>query len=148
MTGIDLRSDTVTQPTDQMRQAMADAVVGDDVLDEDPSVHRLQDLAAEKAGKPAGLFVPSGTMANLIAVLTHCGRGDEIIVGDRSHIFINEVGGISAMGGIHSRQVPNLDDGTLLLKDIDEAIRPDDIHYPPTRMIGLESTQNYCFGTP
>ena len=84
---IDLRSDTMTQPTEAMREAMAKAEVGDDVFDEDPTIHQLQDMAAEKLGMEAALFVPSGTMGNLVSLLTHCGRGDEIILGDRSHIF-------------------------------------------------------------
>src|SRR5512143_616108 len=97
---IDLRSDTVTQPTPAMREAMARAEVGDDVFGEDPTVNRLQELAAEKLGKEAGLFVTSGTMGNLIALLTHCGRGDEVILGNRQHTFLAEVGGMAAMGGI------------------------------------------------
>ncbi|MFQ5615881.1 MAG: beta-eliminating lyase-related protein, partial [Anaerolineales bacterium] len=98
---IDLRSDTMTQPTEAMREAMAKAEVGDDVFDEDPTIHRLQDMAAEKLGMEAALFLPSGTMGNLVSLLAHCGRGDEIILGDRSHIFLNEVGGLSALGGLH-----------------------------------------------
>src|SRR5512139_2156392 len=95
---IDLRSDTVTQPTPAMREAMAKAEVGDDVYGEDPTINRLQEMAADRLGKEAGLFVPSGTMANLTAMLTHCGRGDEIIVGDKAHIFLHEAGGVSALG--------------------------------------------------
>ena len=97
---IDFRSDTVTWPTANMRQAMAAAVVGDDVYEEDPTVIQLEQLAAERMGKEAGLFVPSGTMGNLVAVLTHCGRGDEVILGDISHTFVYEAGGISALGGV------------------------------------------------
>ena len=145
---IDLRSDTMTQPTEAMREAMAQAKVGDDVFDEDPTLHRLQDLAAEKLGKEAALFLPSGTMGNLVSLLTHCGRGDEVILGDRSHIFLNEVGGISALGGIHPHTIPNRDDGTLPLDVMENAIRHSDLHYPPTRVICLENTQNYCFGSP
>lgn len=143
---IDLRSDTVTQPTESMREAMAQAVVGDDVLDEDPTVHRLQKLAAGRVGKEAALFVPSGTMANLVSVLTHCGRGDEIILGDRSHIFLNEVGGVSALGGIHPRIVSNNEDGSLPLEALRKAVRRQDIHYPTTQLICLENTHNYCCG--
>lgn len=144
---IDLRSDTMTQPTEAMREAMAKAKVGDDVFDEDPTLHQLQDLAAEMLGKEAALFLPSGTMGNLVSLLTHCGRGDEIILGDRSHIFLNEVGGISALGGIHPHTLPNRDDGTLPLDALEAAIRHDDLHYPPTRVICLENTHNYCFGS-
>lgn len=145
---IDLRSDTMTQPTDAMREAMARAEVGDDVFDEDPTLHRLQDLAAEKLGKEAALYLPSGTMGNLVSLLTHCGRGDEILLGDRSHIFLNEVGGVSALAGIHPHTVPNRDDGTLPLDALESAIRHSDLHYPPTRVICLENTHNYCFGSP
>lgn len=148
MTVIDLRSDTLTQPTEAMREAMAQAEVGDDVFDEDPTIHRLQDMAAEKLGMAAALYLPSGTMGNLVSLLTHCGRGDEIILGDRSHIFLNEVGGLSALGGIHPHTVPNRDDGTLPLEALENAIRQSDQHYPPTRLICLENTHNYCFGSP
>ncbi len=145
---IDLRSDTMTQPTEAMREAMAKAEVGDDVFDEDPTLHRFQEMAAEKLGKEAALFLPSGTMCNLVSLLTHCGRGDEIILGDRSHIFLNEVGGVSVLGGIHPHTVPNRDDGTLPLDAVEAAIRHSDLHYPPTRLICLENTHNYCFGSP
>lgn len=148
MTPIDLRSDTITQPTDAMREAMANARVGDDVLDEDPTIHELQNLAAQKMGKEAALFVLSGTMGNLVSLLTHCNRGDEMILGDRSHIFINEVGGAAALGGIHPRTIPNADDGTLPLELMEKAIRRADIHYPATCLICLENTHNYCFGSP
>ncbi|MBI4388758.1 MAG: low-specificity L-threonine aldolase [Nitrospinae bacterium] len=145
---IDLRSDTVTQPTPEMREAMSQAEVGDDVLEEDPTVNKLQELAAHKIGKESALFVPSGAMGNLVSVLTHCQRGDEVILGDRCHIFLNEVGGISALGGVHPRTVPNEDDGTLALDRVERLIRGPDIHYPPTRLICLENTQNYCSGAP
>ena len=143
---IDLRSDTVTQPTPAMRDAMANAPVGDDVYGEDPTVNRLQELAASMMGMQAGLFVPSGTMGNLAAVLAHCGRGDEVILGDKAHTFLYEAGGISALGGVHSRQLPNQPDGTLLLEDIRQAIRPDDPHHPVTRLVTLENTHNRCGG--
>lgn len=146
MAVIDLRSDTVTQPTEAMCQAMANAPVGDDVYGEDPTVNRLQEMAAALLGKEAALFVPSGTMGNLAAVLAHCGRGDEVILGDRSHTFLYEAGGISALGGVHSRQIPNQPDGTLALEDIRRAIRPDDAHFPVTRLIALENTHNRCGG--
>jgi threonine aldolase len=143
---VDLRSDTVTQPTPEMRAAMAQAQVGDDVFGEDPTVNRLQEMAAALMGKAAGLFVPSGTMGNLAAVLAHCGRGDEVILGDKSHTFLFEAGGISALGGVHSCQIPNQPDGTLSLDDIRTAIRPDDPHAPVTRLVTLENTHNRCGG--
>jgi len=146
MTIVDLRSDTVTQPTPAMREAMAKAKVGDDVYGEDSTVNHLQEMAAEMLGKEAGLFLPSGTMGNLIAVLTHCGRGDEVFLGNQAHIFRYEAGGISALGGVHSHQIPNQKDGSLLLEDIEDAIRWDDPHEPITRLIALENTQNKCGG--
>jgi threonine aldolase len=146
MNFIDLRSDTVTTPTPAMREAMYAAEVGDDVYGEDPSVNRLQTLAAEKTGKAAGLFVPSGTMGNLAAVLAHCDRGDEVILGTLAHTFLFEAGGISALGGVHSHQVPNQTDGTLRLDDILDAVRPGDAHFPVTRLICLENTHNRCGG--
>ena len=145
---IDLRSDTVTQPTAAMRQAMASAAVGDDVFGEDPTINRLEEIAAEKLGKEAGLFVASGTMANLVSQLAHCGRGEEIILGDQAHTFFYEQGGTSAVGGIHPRTVPNQPDGTLSLADIEGAVRPDNIHFPRTRLIMLENTHNRCSGSP
>ena len=144
---IDLRSDTVTKPTPEMRDAMAKAEVGDDVYGDDPTVNRLQEMAAEITGKAAGLFVPSGTMGNLAAILTHCQRGDEVILGQKNHTFLFEAGGISALGGIHSYQLQNQPDGSLLLSDIEAAIRPDDIHDPITRLVCLENTHNRCGGT-
>ncbi|HWQ46711.1 MAG TPA: low-specificity L-threonine aldolase [Longilinea sp.] len=143
---IDLRSDTVTQPTPAMRQAMASAVVGDDVLGEDPTVIRLQEIAAEKTGKEAALFVSSGTMGNLIAVLAVCGRGDAVIMGDLGHTFLFEGGGVSALGSVFPQTVKNQEDGTLLVEDIKAAIRPDDVHHPVTKQIVLENTQNRCGG--
>lgn len=145
---IDLRSDTFTHPTQSMREAMAAAEVGDDVFQEDPTVQKLEVLAAEKTGKEAALFVPSGTMGNLISVLSHCGRGDEILLGDRSHISLYEVGGVSALGGVHPRTLPNNDDGTISLDLIQKGIRREDIHSPPTRLICLENTHNFCQGSP
>jgi threonine aldolase len=146
MNYIDLRSDTVTQPTPEMREAMARAEVGDDVYGEDPTINRLQDMAAEKLGKQAALFVASGTMGNLIGVLSHCQRGDEVIVGKKNHVFLHEAGGISALGGIHSSQIPNQPDGSLRLEDVAAAIRADDPHEPVTRLVCLENTQNACGG--
>ncbi len=143
---VDLRSDTITQPTENMRRAMADAPVGDDVYGEDPTINRLEEMAAERMEKEAALFVASGTMGNLLSQLTHCGRGDEIILGDESHIFFNEQGGGAALGGIHHRTIPNQPDGTLKLSDIERSIRPEDIHFPRTRLIALENTHNRCNG--
>ena len=148
MKTIDLRSDTVTQPTPEMRQAMAQAEVGDDVYGEDPTVNRLQELSAVVMGKEAGLFIPSGTMGNLAAILAHCGRGDEVILGNLSHTFLFESGGASTLGGVHSYQLPNQLDGTLELESIRYAIRPDDPHHPITRLICLENTHNFCGGVP
>lgn len=143
---IDLRSDTVTHPTPEMRQAMAQAEVGDDVYGEDPTINRLEALAAEKLGKEAGLFIPSGTMGNLAAMLAHCNRGDEVILGKKSHTYLYEAGGVSALGSVHSCQVPNQEDGTMLLEDMRAAIRSDDVHQPVTRLICLENTHNRCGG--
>jgi threonine aldolase len=146
MDWIDLRSDTVTHPTETMRQAMATAEVGDDVFGEDPTVNKLQELAAERMGKQAGLFVPSGTMGNLAGILAHCGRGDEVILGNKAHTFLYEAGGISALGGVHSCQLSNQPEGTLLLDDIKAAIRPGDAHEPVSRLVCLENTHNRCGG--
>lgn len=143
---IDLRSDTVTRPTPAMREAMFHAEVGDDVFGDDPTVNRLEEAAAALLGKEAALFVPSGTMANLVAVLTHCGRGDEMIVGDGAHIFLNEQGGSAALGGVHPRVLPNRPDGTLDLERVEGAIRSDDDHFPITRLLALENTHNSCGG--
>lgn len=143
---IDLRSDTVTKPTPEMRQVIAEAEVGDDVFGEDPTVNLLETESARLLGKEAGLFIPSGTMGNLAAILTHCERGSEIILGDRAHIFLFEVGGIAALGGIQAHIIQNQKDGTLNLEDIQNAIRMDDIHDPPTRLITLENTHNRCGG--
>lgn len=146
MEWIDLRSDTVTHPTKAMREAMANAEVGDDVFGEDPTVNKLQSMAAEKMGKEAGLFVPSGTMGNLAAILAHCGRGDEVILGNKAHTFLYEAGGISALGGVHSCQLSNQTDGTLTLEDIQAAVRPKDAHQPISRLVCLENTHNRCGG--
>ena len=110
---IDLRSDTVTLPTDAMRQAIFDAELGDDVFEDDPTVNRLEGEAADVMGKEAALLVPSGTMANLVSILTQCQRGDEIILGDKAHTFLYEAGGISAYGGIHPHTLENRPDGTI-----------------------------------
>ena len=144
---IDLRSDTVTKPTPEMRAAMAKAEVGDDVYGDDPTVNRLQEIAAEMTGHEAGLFVASGTMGNLVAVLAHCQRGDEVILGKDAHTYRYEAGGISVLGGVHSCQLPNQSDGSIALDDIEGAIRADDPHQPITRLIALENTHNRCGGT-
>ena len=144
---IDLRSDTVTKPTPEMREAMAKAEVGDDVYGDDPTVNRLQEMAAQMTGHEAGLFVASGTMGNLSAVLAHCQRGDEVILGKDAHTYRYEAGGISVLGGVHSCQLPNQPDGSIALDDIQGAIRADDPHQPITRLIALENTHNRCGGT-
>ena len=144
---LDFRSDTVTMPTPEMRESMAEAVVGDDVYGEDPTVNQLQELAASMLGKEDALFVPSGTMGNLAAVLAHCDRGDEVILGDKAHTFLYEAGGIAALGGVHPRPVANQADGTLNLDDIRYAIRSTgDAHFPVSRLITLENTHNRCDG--
>ena len=146
---IDLRSDTVSMPTNEMKQFMFHAPIGDDVYGEDPSINELQDYAADLFGKEAGLFVPSGTMANLISVLSHCDRGDEVILGNKSHIFVYEAGGISAYGGIHSHQLNNNDDGTINIDDIKNSVRDiSDSHHPTSKLLCLENTHNMCYGSP
>jgi threonine aldolase len=145
---IDLRSDTVTKPTPEMREAMAEAEVGDDVYRDDPTVNRLEELAADMLGKEAALFVPSGTMGNLIALLVYCQRGDEVIVGNQSHIYLNEAGGMAALGGIQPCPVQIQTDGTLALGDILTSIRTEDVHHPITRLVCLENTQNVRGGIP
>ncbi len=148
MNTIDLRSDTVTQPTPAMREAMATAPVGDDVYGEDPTVNALQALAAEMLGKEAGLFVASGTMGNLASVLAHCGRGEEMILGKQAHIFRYEAGSAAAYGGVHPNTLQVRPDGTLDLDEIRASIRPDDAHAPVTRLICLENTQGGAMGAP
>ena len=143
---IDLRSDTVTVPTEEMRRAMAQAEVGDDVYGEDPTVNRLQHISAELMAKEAALFVPSGTMGNLISVLTHCDRGDQAIMGHLGHTFLFEVGGVSALGGIFPHTIQNKPDGTLALEEIRSAIHGNDDHTPRSRLIILENTHNRCGG--
>lgn len=146
---IDFRSDTITKPTPAMRAAMAAAEVGDDVLGDDPTVIRLEELAAERVGKEAGLFVASGTMGNLVSLLAQCGRGDEVIVGDQAHTFYYEQGGMAALGGIQPRTLRNRPDGTLDLDEIVAAIRDaGNLHFPRTRLITVENTHNRCSGTP
>ncbi|MEA3407087.1 MAG: low-specificity L-threonine aldolase [Chloroflexota bacterium] len=147
MREIDLRSDTVTLPTPAMREAMYTAELGDDVYGEDPTVNKLEEMSAERFGKEAGLFVASGTMGNLVSLLTHCGRGDEIILGHKAHTFLYEAGGVSALGGIHTYTVPNLPNGMLDPDDVERAIRDkDNPHFPRTRVVCLENTHNRCGG--
>jgi len=146
MDWVDLRSDTVTLPTPQMREAMAEAVVGDDVYGEDPTINQIEEISASLMGKRAGLFVPTGTMGNLAAILAHCGRGDEFILGDQSHTFLFEAGGAAALGGVHPHLLQNQADGTLILDDIEGAVRKEDIHQPISRLVVLENTHNRCGG--
>ncbi|MBI3946356.1 MAG: low-specificity L-threonine aldolase [Armatimonadetes bacterium] len=143
---VDLRSDTVTQPTPAMREAMARAEVGDDVFNDDPTVHRLEEMAAARMGQEAGLFVASGTMGNLAALLTHCRRGDEVIAGDRSHTITSEQGGMAALGGLVPRPLPNQPDGTLRLEEIEAAIHGEDTHHARTRLVTIENTHNFVGG--
>lgn len=143
---IDLRSDTVTKPTPAMLEAMATAPVGDDVYGEDPTVSQLEAIVADLAGKEAAVFVPSGTMGNLIAVLSHCGRGDEMVLGDQSHIHFYEQGGTAGLGGVHPRTLRNRTDGTLDLAEVETAVRSDNEHFPVSRLLCLETTHNRCGG--
>ncbi len=142
---LDLRSDTVTWPTPEMREAAANAKVGDDVFGEDPTVNEIESLAAKILGKEAGLFVTSGTMGNLVGVLSHTQRGDEIILESRSHIFVNEVGNIATVGGLMARTVSS-ELGWMKPEDIEKAIRAENIHYPVTRLICVENTHNTAGG--
>lgn len=141
MQPIDLRSDTVTRPTAAMRQAMARAPVGDDVYGEDPTVNRLEELGAATIGSEAALFVASGTQANLLALLCHCGRGEEYIAGQSAHCYCFEGGGAAAFGGIQPQPLDFAADGTLDLAAVARAIKPDDPHFPRTRLLCLENTQ-------
>jgi threonine aldolase len=146
---IDLRSDTVTLPSPAMREAMYRAELGDDVMGEDPTVNRLEKLAAEMTGKAAALLVVSGTMGNLVSLLSHCRRGDEAILGDQSHIFNYEAGGASALGGVVFHPVVTGRFGELELHALERAIRPaaTNLHYAPPGVICVESTHNRCGGT-
>jgi threonine aldolase len=137
---IDLRSDTVTKPGAEMRAAMAAAEVGDDVFGDDPTVQRLESMAAERLGMEAGAFVSSGTQANLIALFTHCGRGDEYIVGQEAHNYLYEGGGGAALGGIQPQPICQEADGTLDLEQVEKRIKPDDFHFARTRLLSLEDT--------
>ena len=137
---IDLRSDTVTQPGAAMRAAMAQAAVGDDVFGDDPTVNKLQEVAAARFGMQAGLFFPSGTQSNLAAVMAHCQRGEEVIVGQDAHTYRYEAGGAAVLGSIQPQPIQNKPDGTIDVADIEAAIKPDDSHFAITRLIALENT--------
>jgi len=139
---VDLRSDTVTRPTPAMRQAMLSAELGDDVFGDDPTVNALQTRIAELLGFEAALFMPSGTASNLCALLTHCGRGDEYLVGQLAHTYRYEGGGAAVLGGIQPQPLPQQPDGTLALADIAAAIKPDDVHFARSRLLCLENTWN------
>jgi threonine aldolase len=137
---VDLRSDTVTRPTPGMREAMARAEVGDDVFGDDPTVNRLQERIAAMLGKEAALFMPSGTQSNLAAVMSHCGRGDEMIVGQMAHTYRWEAGGAAVLASVQPQPIEHQPDGTLALADIEAAIKPDDPHFARTRLLCLENT--------
>ncbi len=144
---LDFRSDTVTLPTPEMLQAAVNAPLGDDVYGEDPSVNELERLGADMLGKEAGLFVTSGTMGNAVAILAHTNRGDEIILEERSHIYLNEVGGLAVMGSLMARTIKG-DMGWLRPEDIKAAVRNDNIHLPPTSLLCIENTHNTAGGIP
>jgi threonine aldolase len=137
---LDLRSDTVTRPSQGMRRAMAEAEVGDDVFGDDPTVNRLQARAAEMFGCEAALLFPTGTQSNLAALMSHCQRGDEVILGSESHSYRYEAGGLAVLGSIQPQVIPNRPDGTLDLAEVEAAIKPDDPHFPKTRLLALENT--------
>ena len=139
---IDVRSDTVTRPDSAMRKAMMSAEVGDDVYGDDPTVNRLQSMAAERLGHEAALFLPTGTQSNLVALLTHCQRGDEYIVGGDAHTYMYEGGGAAALGGIQPQTIPFGEDGILPLDQAEAAIKVDDVHFARTRLLCLENTQH------
>ncbi len=144
---IDLRSDTITLPTEEMRKAMYEAELGDDVFGEDTTVNRLEQMAAERLGKEAALFTPSGTMSNLVAVLTHTHPGEEILLGSEAHILWHEVGGASTLGGVVMRTIPNDQDGRVDPGVMEQTIRPKQMQYPQTTLLCLENTHNRCGGT-
>lgn len=143
---IDLRSDTVTRPGPEMRRAMAEAEVGDDVFGDDPTVNRLEAVAAERIGKEAAVYVPSGTMANLVAVMTHTHPGDEILLGDQCHIFNYEVAGSARFASVQTHPLPNGEDGGLDVREVAAAIREPGSHLPRTSLLCLENTHNRCGG--
>ncbi|AKA39803.1 low-specificity L-threonine aldolase [Yersinia ruckeri] len=139
---IDLRSDTVTRPCTAMREAMANAEVGDDVYGDDPTVNALEAEGAKLSGKAAALFLPSGTQANLVALLSHCQRGEEYIVGQKAHNYLYEAGGAAVLGSIQPQPIDANDDGSLPLDKVLAAIKPDDIHFAQTRLLSLENTHS------
>ena len=139
---VDLRSDTVTRPTAAMRDAIAAAPVGDDVFGDDPTVNALQERIADMLGFEAALFMPSGTASNLCALLAHCGRGDEYLVGQLAHTYRYEGGGAAVLGGIQPQPITQQPDGTLALAEIEAAIKPDDAHFARSRLLALENTWN------
>ncbi|WP_279155913.1 low-specificity L-threonine aldolase [Obesumbacterium proteus] len=139
---IDLRSDTVTRPSDAMRLAMSRAEVGDDVYGDDPSVNLLEQEAAELSGKEAALFLPTGTQANLVALLTHCQRGEEYIVGQKAHNYLFEAGGAAVLGSIQPQPIDAAADGTLPLDVVASVIKPDDVHFARTKLLCIENTHN------
>ncbi|XP_068217277.1 uncharacterized protein [Palaemon carinicauda] len=144
---VDMRSDTITQPSQGMKEAMMSAPLGDDVFQEDPTVLALQDKVAKLLGKEDALFVPTGTMGNLICVLNHCrSRGSEVLLGHLSHIHIYEQGGISQLGGVHPRTLRNLPDGTFSLDELKRFVRKDDVHLPVTELVCIENTHNVAGG--
>ena len=145
---IDLRSDTVTLPPDAMRRAMHEAELGDDVYGEDPTVNALQEKAAERLGKQAGLLVTSGTQGNLASLLSHAGRGDHVLVGHQSHIFKYEAGAASVLGGLFLEPLTNREDGTFGEEQITAAVNPPDVHRAPTRVLAIENTHNLAGGAP
>jgi len=150
MEHLDLRSDTVTLPTKEMRSAMSKAKLGDDVFQEDPTVQELEEVAAGMLGKESAIFLPTCTMANLTAIIGHSGkiRFPEMIAGNQQHTFLYEVGSAATLAGVHTNVLPNQEDGTLKLEDIENAVRYVDVHCPSTSMVSLENTQNQCGGIP
>jgi threonine aldolase len=140
MKPIDLRSDTVTRPSPEMRRAMAEAEVGDDVFGDDPTVNRLQEVAAARFGMEAALFFPSGTQSNCAALMAHCQRGEEVIVGQEAHTYRYEAGGMAVLGSIQPQPLANLPDGSLDLAMVEAAIKPDDSHFAITKLLALENT--------
>ncbi|OGO07229.1 MAG: threonine aldolase [Chloroflexi bacterium RBG_13_60_13] len=144
---IELRSDTFTLPSPEMRRAIAEAELGDDVFREDPTVNRLEVMAAERLGKEAALLTASGTMSNLVALLSHCQRGDEVLLGSEAHILHFEAVGGAALGGLELRPLPNDRCGYIDAAAIEEAVRPPDVHFPHTGLLCLENTHNRCGGT-
>jgi len=143
---IDLRSDTVTLPSDAMRQAIFDAPLGDDVMGEDPSVKRLEAMAAERTGKEAAVLVASGTMSNLVAIMAQCARGEEAICGSEAHVFHYEVAGAAGVAGVQLRTVRNDARGRMATADVEAAIRGENVHWPRTALLCLENTHNRCSG--